>query len=185
MDWTIGVLGFDSRQGLGIFLFTTVSRTAPGPTQPPIQWVQGAVSLGVKRRGVKLTTHLHLVPRSNNAWSYISTLSQYASIVWCLVKHRDNFTFTFTCFGHLVGLLGRGIGPSQGHYLHRTAQHRKMRTHIHASSGIRTRYPSVRAVEDRTCLDCAATGTGTRWRQKSVSIYQSGQSSEKKSPQNQ
>jgi hypothetical protein len=35
--WTIGVLGFDSRRGLGIFLFTTVSRTALGPTQPPIQ----------------------------------------------------------------------------------------------------------------------------------------------------
>jgi len=28
-------------------------------------------------------------------------------------------------FRHLVGLLGRGIGPSQGPYLHRTAQHRK------------------------------------------------------------
>jgi hypothetical protein len=37
--------------GVGIFLFTTASRTAPGPTQPPIQWVQGAVSLGVKRPG--------------------------------------------------------------------------------------------------------------------------------------
>jgi len=55
-------------------------------------------------------------------------------------------------FGHSVGLLGRGISPSQGHYLHRTAQQRKTRTHIHASSGIRTHDPSVRAVEDRTCL---------------------------------
>jgi hypothetical protein len=35
--WTIGVLGFDSWRGLGIFLFTTASRTALGPTQPPIQ----------------------------------------------------------------------------------------------------------------------------------------------------
>jgi hypothetical protein len=26
--WTIGVLGFDSRRGLGIFLFTTASRPA-------------------------------------------------------------------------------------------------------------------------------------------------------------
>jgi hypothetical protein len=28
-----------------------VSRTALGPTQPPIQWVPGALSLGVKRPG--------------------------------------------------------------------------------------------------------------------------------------
>jgi hypothetical protein len=44
--WTIGVLGFDSRRGLGIFLFATASRKALGPTQPPIQWVTGALSLG-------------------------------------------------------------------------------------------------------------------------------------------
>jgi hypothetical protein len=36
---------------VGIFLFTTASRTSLGPTQPPIQWVQGALSLGVKRPG--------------------------------------------------------------------------------------------------------------------------------------
>jgi hypothetical protein len=41
--------GFDSRRGLGIFLFTTEFRTALGRTQPPIQWVPGALSLGVKR----------------------------------------------------------------------------------------------------------------------------------------
>jgi hypothetical protein len=46
-----GVLGFDSRRGLGIFLFTTWSRTALGPTQPPIQWVPGVLSLGTKRLG--------------------------------------------------------------------------------------------------------------------------------------
>jgi hypothetical protein len=49
--WTIGVLGFDSRRVLGTFLLTTASRTALGPTQPPIQWVPGALSRGggVKR----------------------------------------------------------------------------------------------------------------------------------------
>jgi hypothetical protein len=62
MGWTIRVLEFDSWQGLGIFL-TTVSRMALGPTQPPIQWVPEALSLGVKQPGVKLTAHLHLVPR--------------------------------------------------------------------------------------------------------------------------
>jgi hypothetical protein len=50
---------------------------------------------GKSCRGVKLTTHLHLVPRSKNAWSYTSTL-QYVFMAWCLVKHRYNFTFTFT-----------------------------------------------------------------------------------------
>jgi hypothetical protein len=34
------------RRELGIFLFTTASRTALGPTQLPIQWVPGALSLG-------------------------------------------------------------------------------------------------------------------------------------------
>jgi hypothetical protein len=55
-------------------------------------------------------------------------------------------------FTHLVGLLGQGIGPSQGHYLHRTAQHRKMQTHIHALSGIQTHDPSVWEVNDQICL---------------------------------
>jgi hypothetical protein len=36
-----------------------------GPTQRPVQWVGGVLSLGVKRgRGVMLTTHPYLVPRS-------------------------------------------------------------------------------------------------------------------------
>jgi hypothetical protein len=46
-SWMIGVLGFDSRRELGIFPFTTASKTAPGPTQPPIQWVPRALSLRV------------------------------------------------------------------------------------------------------------------------------------------
>jgi len=33
LGWMIGVLGFDSWQGLETFLFTTVSRMALGPTQ--------------------------------------------------------------------------------------------------------------------------------------------------------
>jgi hypothetical protein len=49
--WIVGVLGFDSRRGLGIFLFITVFRKALGPTQPPIQGVPVALSLGVKRPG--------------------------------------------------------------------------------------------------------------------------------------
>jgi hypothetical protein len=69
--WTIGVLGFDSRRGLGIFLFTTASRPALGPTQ--IQWIPGALSLGVKRPRREAD---HLPPSSaevKNARSYTST----------------------------------------------------------------------------------------------------------------
>jgi hypothetical protein len=68
-----GVLGFDSRGGLGSFLIT-VSRTALGPTQLPMQWVPGALSLGVKRPGREAD---HSPPSSaevKNVWSYTSTL---------------------------------------------------------------------------------------------------------------
>jgi len=46
-----GILGFDFRRGLEIFLFTAASRTALGPTQSPIQCVKGALFLGVKKPG--------------------------------------------------------------------------------------------------------------------------------------
>jgi hypothetical protein len=41
-------------------------QTCSGPTQPPVQWVPGVLSPGVKRgRGMMLTTLTpHLVPRS-------------------------------------------------------------------------------------------------------------------------
>jgi hypothetical protein len=49
---------FDRRQGKRIFLLAPASRPALGPTQPPIQWVPGVLSPGVKcGRGVTLTTH--------------------------------------------------------------------------------------------------------------------------------
>jgi hypothetical protein len=41
-------LGFDSQKGEEIFLFSTVSKPALGPTQLPILCVPEACSLGVK-----------------------------------------------------------------------------------------------------------------------------------------
>jgi hypothetical protein len=82
-----------SRWGLGIFLFTTVSTTALGPTQPPIHWVPGAPSLGVKRSGREAD---HSPPSSAEVKrGALLPLLQYVFMAWCLVKHRDNFTFTF------------------------------------------------------------------------------------------
>jgi hypothetical protein len=54
------------------FFFTTASRTALGPTQPSIQWVPGALSLGIKRPGREAD---HSPPSSAevNEWSYTST----------------------------------------------------------------------------------------------------------------
>jgi hypothetical protein len=82
--------GFDSRQGLGSFLFTTASRPALGPTQPPIQWVLGSLSLGVYRPRRETD---HSPPSSaevRNAWSYTSTytstcMTQYCSeLMWLM-----------------------------------------------------------------------------------------------------
>jgi hypothetical protein len=64
---------FESQQGLRIFLFTTASRPALGPTQPRIQWVPGARSLGVKR---PVNIDDHSLPSSAEvkiARSYTST----------------------------------------------------------------------------------------------------------------
>jgi hypothetical protein len=81
----VGILGYDSRRGKEISLFITVSRTALGPIQTPIQWVSGALSLGVKRPGREAD---HSRPPSaivKNASSYTST-PQYAFTAWCSVK---------------------------------------------------------------------------------------------------
>jgi hypothetical protein len=93
----IGVLGFDSRRGLGIFLFTTLSRTALGITQPPIQWIPGTLSLGVKRLGHEADHSLPSSAEVKNARRYTST-PPYVFVAWCLVKHRDNFIKMYFIF---------------------------------------------------------------------------------------
>jgi hypothetical protein len=79
-----------------------------GPTQPPIQWVQGAFYLGVKRPGHEADHSLPSSAEVKNAWSCTST-PQYVFMAWCLVNHRNNFTFTFR---YVPNYTGPGISVS-------------------------------------------------------------------------
>jgi hypothetical protein len=87
--------GYIFIQLLGIFLFTTASRTALGPTQPPIQWVPGALSLGVNRSGREAD---HSSPSSAEVKRMRGAIPPLPNTPpWCgaQLKHRDNFTFTY------------------------------------------------------------------------------------------
>jgi hypothetical protein len=57
----------------GFFPLASVSRPALRPTQPPVQWVPGVLSPGLKRgRRVTLITHPQIVPRSSMTTNYTS-----------------------------------------------------------------------------------------------------------------
>jgi hypothetical protein len=79
----------------------------------------------MKYRDVKLNTHIRLVQRSNNAWSYTSTPPN-VFMAWCLSKHRDNFTFYI--------FVTRTIIPSATLIL-RTAISSQRLTFVHVFSG--------------------------------------------------
>jgi hypothetical protein len=87
-DLTTGILGFDCRRGLGIFLFTTASRTAlgPPPTHPPIQWVAGDLSLGGKAAGAWSWPLKSIYCRGLRMSGAMLSLPQYALMAWCSVK---------------------------------------------------------------------------------------------------
>jgi hypothetical protein len=73
-DYGLDVRAIGVRSPARIFLIASLSRPALGPIQPPVQWVRGVLSPGLKRgRGVMLTTHPHLVPRSSMSRSYITS----------------------------------------------------------------------------------------------------------------
>jgi hypothetical protein len=72
------------------------------------------------------------------------------ALCWTLTAVSVSWSYT-----HSVGLLGRGISPSQGRYLHREQHKHRTNSHntdIHAFSGIRIHDPSVRVSKDSLCL---------------------------------
>jgi hypothetical protein len=125
----IGVLGFDSRQRLGIFLFTTASRTALGSMRPPIQWVPGALSLGVKRLGreadhsppsstkVKEWVELYLHSPNTPSWSgaQLSTWTTF-SLPLLLHKRYCIVTFILSCSTYIQN----NTIPTSWYYIHLT-----------------------------------------------------------------
>jgi hypothetical protein len=58
---------------MGFFLFATTSRLALRSTQPPIQWVTGAVALVVKWPGCEADYSPPSSAEVKNAWSYTAT----------------------------------------------------------------------------------------------------------------
>jgi hypothetical protein len=79
------------RDNYGTFLNATASRPAPGPTQPPIQWVQGALTPEVKRLGRDADHSPPSTAEVKNMWSYTST-PQYVFMAWWSVKHESTRT---------------------------------------------------------------------------------------------
>jgi hypothetical protein len=97
----IRFLGFDSR-GLENFLLTTASRTALGSTQPPIQWVPGALSQGVKRPGCEAD---HSPPSSAEVIEWMELYIHSPNTPsWrgAHLKHRDNFTLPYLTLSRVM-----------------------------------------------------------------------------------
>jgi hypothetical protein len=78
---TVTVYGMDDRrvavrvpEGSRIFTFL-LSRPTLVSTQPPIQWVPEALSLGIKRQGCEADLSSPSSAEFKKTWIYISTLS--------------------------------------------------------------------------------------------------------------
>jgi hypothetical protein len=94
MGYGLDDRGFESRQGMGIFPFTTASRPALGPAQSPIQWIPGDLSLGVRRPGSEADHSPPSSAKFKNAWSY-TYAPQYAFMAWCLVKKAQGQLYLY------------------------------------------------------------------------------------------
>jgi hypothetical protein len=72
-DWTIGGSRVRFLVGAGRFYLHYRVQNGSGATQPPIQWVPGALSLGVKRPGREADHSPPSCAEVKKAWSYTFT----------------------------------------------------------------------------------------------------------------
>jgi hypothetical protein len=80
-------------RGGDFFLLPAASRSVLGPTQPPIQWVQGALTTGVKRPGYEADNS---PPSTISSPPYIMAwclIKQSVCLHGVIVKHRVNFRY--------------------------------------------------------------------------------------------
>jgi len=78
---------------MGFFFLATASRLALGHIQPPIQWVTGELSPGIKRPGHEAGHSLPTSTEVKNGWSYTTTTPIRPHGV-VLNYHRNNFTLS-------------------------------------------------------------------------------------------
>jgi hypothetical protein len=101
----------------------------------------------------RLINHKHLLPSHSIIHCLCDCYYYYCSFTafcWALAAFSVSWSYKQS-----VGLLGRGISPSQGLYLHREQHKHRINaliTDIHALIGIWIQDPSVWADEDSSCL---------------------------------
>jgi hypothetical protein len=87
-----------------------------------------------------------------NYTDYFLIFYYYGSTAICWVLAAFSVSWSYT---QSVELLGRGISPPQGVYVHIKRHKQRINAHntdIYALSGIRTHDPSVRVSENSSCL---------------------------------
>jgi hypothetical protein len=72
-----------------IFLFTTASRLNLEPTQPPAQWLQGDISLGIKKPGREAYLPIPSSAEFKGMPGAIPPFPQYSFMAWRAVKSTE------------------------------------------------------------------------------------------------
>jgi hypothetical protein len=82
--------------GTRIFPFDTVSRQVLGPTEPLIQWISAALSLGGKRPGREADHSPQSNAEVKRMHGCILPLPQYVPMSWCSLElQRQFYLFNF------------------------------------------------------------------------------------------
>jgi hypothetical protein len=105
---------------------------------------------GIKKKvGEVTSTKVYTASDESARWILNGCLCIYLPI-HPFIYGPTALCWTLAAFTQSLGLLGRGISPWQGRYLHTQDNTNTEYTHTdnYAASGIRTRNPSVRAGED-------------------------------------